>query len=169
METVNIKQKVFELASGVAEDEGLELVEVVLSGRGKMLLKIVIDKESGVAISDCERMSRRLEALLDVEDLMKCAYMLEVSSPGIDRPLAGQRDFEKNIGKLARVVTNDTIDGQSFFIGRIIDVGESWIRLKMEKAGGQKKALTGKGRGEEKEIFVPLEKISRAQLEIEIK
>ena len=152
MDKNTIKQKISELASRVAEDEGLELVSVELLGSGKRtMLKVVVDKEGGVTVGDCEKMSRSLEALLDVEDPIKGPYVLEVSSPGLDRPLATQADFERNIEKLARIVTTEKIDNQTFFIGRIIDVGEGWIRLKLDK----------------KDIFITMDKISKERLEIE--
>ncbi|MEW6117355.1 MAG: ribosome maturation factor RimP [Nitrospirota bacterium] len=157
MNTATVKQKVHELAAQAAEGEGLELVGIDLLGQGRRtLLRVVVDKEGGVTIADCERMSRSLEALLDVEDPIKSPYVLEVSSPGLDRPLTTQRDFERNIEKLARVVTTEKIDNQTFFVGRIIDVGEGWIRLKIEKGAG-------------KDLFIPLDKIAKARLEIEIK
>lgn len=156
METFNIKQKIYEMASQIAENEGLELVSVDISSRGKRtLLRVVVDKEAGVTVGDCERMSRSLEAILDVEDPVKGPYLLEVSSPGLDRPLVQQKDFEKNVGKLTRVVTKEKIENQTFFIGRIIDVGENWIRLSIESKTGKK------------DFFIPLDKISKARLEIE--
>ena len=101
-----IKDKVQELAANVAEDEQVELVSISILGAGrKKLVKVIIDKEGGVSISDCERMSRGLETLLDVEDIFPMAYMLEVSSPGLDRPLMQMRDFERSIGKLEKVIT----------------------------------------------------------------
>ncbi|MCL4456233.1 MAG: ribosome maturation factor RimP [Nitrospirae bacterium] len=155
-----VRQKIYELAEQTAEDEGFELVSADMIGSGrKATVRIVIDKEGGVTIGDCERMSRRLEALLDVEDPIKGSYVLEVSSPGLDRPLVNQADFEKNIEKLARVVVTEKIDNQTFFIGRIIDVGEGWIRLKLGKKGAKKE--------ESKDIFIPMDKISKARLEIE--
>lgn len=160
MDKNTIKQKIHELASQVAEDEGLELVSVDILGTGKRtILKVVVDKEGGVTIGDCEKMSRSLEALLDVEDPIKGPYVLEVSSPGLDRPLIKQTDFERNIEKLARIITTEKIDNQTFFIGRIIDVGEGWIRLKLGRKGDKEK--------EGKDIFIPMDKISKARLEIE--
>ncbi len=156
MNAVTIKQKIYELASQAAEDEGLELVSADMLGSGKkILLRIMVDKKEGVTISDCERMSRSLEALLDVEDPIKGPYILEVSSPGIDRPLIKQADFEKNIEKLVRIVTKEKIDDQTFFIGRIIDVGKGWIRIRLEN------------KKESRDIFIPMDKISKAKLEIE--
>lgn len=151
-----VRQKIYEFAERIAEDEGFELINADMIGSGrKATVRIVIDKEGGVTIGDCERMSRSLEALLDVEDPIKGSYLLEVSSPGLDRPLVRQTDFEKNIEKLARVVVTEKIDNQTFFIGRIIDVGEGWIRLKLGK------------KSEGKDIFIPMDKISKARLEIE--
>ncbi|HAK88767.1 MAG: hypothetical protein A2077_00415 [Nitrospirae bacterium GWC2_46_6] len=155
-----VRQKIYALAEQTAEDEGFELVSVDMIGSGrKATLRIAIDKEGGVTIGDCERMSRRLEALLDVEDPIKGSYMLEVSSPGLDRPLIKQADFEKNIEKLARVVVTEKIDNQTFFIGRITDVGEGWIRLKLGKKGAKEEEC--------KDVFIPMDKISKARLEIE--
>jgi ribosome maturation factor RimP len=152
-----VKQRVYELAARAAEEEGYELekAEVLGSGR-RMIVRIVIDKEGGVNISDCERMSRGFEALLDVEDPIKGSYTLEVSSPGLDRPLNSQKDFDKSIGKLVRIITKETMaDNQTFFIGRLIDAGEGWVRISIEKKGGNQ------------DLFIPLEKISKAKLEIE--
>jgi len=155
MDTADVKQKVYNIAFQTAEDLGLELVSVDLLAKGKrFLLRVFVDKEGGVTIMDCERMSRSLEALLDVEDPIKGPYVLEVSSPGLDRPLVKQRDFDRSVGKLVRIVSSEKIDNQTFFVGRIIDVGEGWIRLKIEKKNG-------------KDIYIPLDKISRANLEVE--
>lgn len=160
MDKNTIKHKIFELASQVAEDEGLELVSADILGTGKRtMLRVVVDKEGGVTVGDCEKMSRSLEALLDVEDPIKGPYVLEVSSPGLDRPLVTQTDFERNIEKLARIITSEKIDNQTFFIGRIIDVGDCWIRLKLEKKGAKEEEST--------DIFIPMDKISKARLEIE--
>ena len=170
---INAQERVQELAAQAAEDLQLELVSAEFIGRGRRsLVRIVIDKDGGVTISDCEKMSRTLEALLDVEDPIPGAYMLEVGSPGLDRPLTTQRDFERSVGKLARIVTTDQIANQTFFIGRITDVGEGWVRIHPEQraAGKPTKApkRAGSVRGEQPEdIFIPFEKISKARLEIE--
>jgi ribosome maturation factor RimP len=156
MNTTDVRNKIYDLALQAAEDEGLELVSVDIIGRGsKTMLKVVIDREGSVSIGDCEKMSRSLEALLDVEDPIKGAYVLEVSSPGLDRPLVKQKDFEKSIGKLARITTSEKINNETFFIGRITDTGEGWVRLKI----GEK--------DKSKDIFIPMDKIKKARLEIE--
>lgn len=146
------------IASDIAEDLGLEIVRLNLSGSGrKSLLRIFIDKKGGVTIGDCENFSRRMEAILDVEDLIKTSYVLEVSSPGINRPLKTIEDFQKNIGRLIRVVTKEKMENQNFFIGKLVETSEDWIRLLLQ------------GKKSEKYLFIPLEKISKAQLEIDLK
>ncbi|NTU43693.1 MAG: ribosome maturation factor RimP [Nitrospirales bacterium] len=170
METSPVQKKIFALAARLVEDEGLELVDVEVLGKGKrLLLRVTVDREGGVTISDCELISRELEALLDVEDPIKGPYVLEVSSPGLDRPLVKQADFEKSVGKLARIITTEKLENQSFFVGRIEDVGEGWIRLRLElkdqKKGVRKKAGAEEEKG--KDLFIPMDKISKARLEIE--
>ncbi|MEJ2698029.1 MAG: ribosome maturation factor RimP, partial [Candidatus Sulfobium sp.] len=115
-------------------------------------VRVYIDKEEGVTLDDCERVSRALSAVLDVEDPIHSPYVLEVSSPGLDRPLRRLEDFEENVGKLARVVTGESIDGRTFFVGRITAVKNGDVRLALE--GG-------------KEIELPFEQVTKARLEIE--
>jgi ribosome maturation factor RimP len=149
----NIKDRVLKLAMRVAEEQGVEVFDIELLGKNKLLLRVSIDKEEGVTLDDCEKFSRRLEAFLDVEDPVPGSYTLEVSSPGLDRPLRSIKEFEKNIGKLTRIITIEKIKGQNFFIGRIISVGSDYVKLLVN----------------EHEIDIPFEKVSRARLEVEVK
>ena len=148
-----IKNKVSRLAKQVADEQEVELFDIKLSGRDKLLLRVTIDKEGSVTLDDCERFSRSLEAILDVEDLIPVSYTLEVSSPGLDRPLRELKDFEKNVGKLARIVTVEKIEDQNIFIGRISMVNSKSLRLLVN----------------DREIDIPFEKILRARLEVELK
>jgi ribosome maturation factor RimP len=149
----NMQKKITELAGSVAREYGVRIVDIELAGGVRRpTVKIFIDKEGGVTLDDCERVSRAVSAVLDVEDPIRTPYMLEVSSPGLDRPLKGLDDFESSVGKLARVVTREAMEGQTFFIGRIAGVKGNMIRLLIEN---------------EKEIEVPYEKVSKARLEIE--
>jgi len=149
----DIKLRVLKLAEQIADEQGVEIFDVELLGKGKFLLRVTIDREGGVTLDDCERFSRTLGAVLDVEDFFTGPYTLEISSPGLDRPLKGIKDFEKNIGKLARVITVEKIENQKFFIGRIMKVDNDFIRLLVNKL----------------EIDIPFEKISKARLEVELK
>lgn len=149
-----VEELILKLAGQVAEGQGVEVIGVNLLGSwNRMLLRVTIDKDGGVTLDDCEKFSRNLGSLLEIEDPVQSAYTLEVSSPGLDRPLTTLKDFEGNIGRLVRVITKEKIDNQNFFLGRIIGVAGNIIRLSIDK--------------EEREIF--FENISRVRLEIEIK
>jgi ribosome maturation factor RimP len=168
MDEKDIQAKVMELAANVAEDEHVELVSVAILGPGnKRLVRVTIDKEGGISIADCERVSRSIETLLDVEDIFQASYMLEVTSPGLDRPLTKMQDFERSVGKLAKIVTREKIGSDSCFVGRIIDTGENWIRLRFEKKPVKGRPVKKKADEEPNDIFIPFDKISRAKLEIE--
>jgi ribosome maturation factor RimP len=149
----DIKKRINDLAGSVAGQYGVQVVDIELAGGVRRpTVKIFIDKEGGVSLDDCERFSRAISAVLDVEDPIATPYVLEVSSPGLDRPLRGLRDFEANVGKLARVITKEEIGKQTFFIGRILEIRGSMIKLMTENG---------------EEIEIPYEKVSRARLEIE--
>lgn len=153
-------QEIHKIVHDLADELGFEVVDIDFIGKVKGrrgLLRVFIDKEGGVTIGDCEVFSRRLEALMDVEDLIKTSYLLEVSSPGLDRPIKKMSDFKRHIGKLVRIVTKEKIDNQTFFIGRVVDVSDEWIRILLED------------RKPHKHLYVPFKIISRAQLEIEMK
>ncbi|MFH0873071.1 MAG: ribosome maturation factor RimP [bacterium] len=109
---------------------GVELVEVEyrLENRG-WVLRLYIDKEGGVSLEDCRRVSEQVGDLLDVEDLIDREYRLEVSSPGLDRPLVQERDFVRFAGKRARIVTHDPISRQRNFQGRILGVVEHKVLI----------------------------------------
>jgi len=147
-----LKEKVLMIAKQVADEQGVELFDIEMLGRGKMILRAFIDREGGVTLNDCERFSRSLSALLDVEDPLTRSYTLEVSSPGLDRPLRDMKDFLKNSGKLARVITIEKIEDQNFFIGRIKEVAHNLVTLVVNN----------------REIAIPFEKISKAKLEVEL-
>ena len=152
----NVEQVVAGLAAQVADEYGYELVEVNLLGRGRRtILRVFIDKEGGVTLNDCEAFSRRLESLLDVEDPISGAYILEVSSPGLDRPLKSPDDFRRSVGKLVRLVTRENIQNRSFFVGRLKAVNGDLITLSVPDGG--------------EEIVLSLPMVAKARLEIELK
>jgi ribosome maturation factor RimP len=131
---------------------GLDYVEI-LKMRGKLLLRIFIDKEGGVTVDDCEYVSREIEAILDVEDPIPSSYVLEVSSPGLDRPLRNPDDFKKYSGRTARIITNTPIQNQTFFIGDIEDASDEEVVLLLK---------------DNKRIVIPYKIISKARLEVRI-
>ncbi len=115
----------------VLQDYGLELVEIEFKPSGKRwLLRLYIDKEGGVTISDCENVSREFGRILDVEDVIDHPYSLEVSSPGLTRPLKKWEDFQRNNGKLCRIVTTEKIEGKNEFQGTIINASEEKVEIR---------------------------------------
>jgi len=153
-------------AERVASSHGLEIFDVQLRREPiGMVLRVVIDRpatsaveapEDSVGIADCQQVSQDLSALLDVEDefgeqALDDAYTLEVSSPGLDRPLRHEQDFRRFAGRLAKLVTVEPIDRQSAFSGRLAGVEDGAVVLE-------------EGR---KTHRVPLDKIKRAHLDVE--
>ena len=109
----------------VVESEGLELVDLEFkSGRSRSLLRIFIDKAGGVTLSDCENVSRQLSALLDVKDPIRNAYILEVSSPGLDRPFKTDRDYERNRNRMVRIQLNEELGKISQVVGILREFDE---------------------------------------------
>jgi len=129
--------RICELAEQVAGPMGMEIVLVEVRGEGKnAVVRTFIDQSSGISLDDCERFSKRFSVLLDVEDCIPFSYTLEVSSPGINRPLVKESDFQRFSGKNARVRTRFSIEGQKNFKGKIVGVTEG--RLELEVAPGKK-------------------------------
>ncbi len=148
-----VREEVERLVLPILEEEGMELVEIEYKmGRGRGILRLYIDKPEGVRIDDCERVSKRIDPILDRSDLLKGHYLLEVSSPGLDRPLKREKDFIRFKGRLIRVKTFSPIDNQKMFVGTLKDYKEERIALETE-AG--------------KIIEIPRENIAKANLEIE--
>jgi len=149
----DVTERIVKLAGPVADGQGIWIVDVEMAGSArKPTVRVFIDKEGGVTLDDCERFSRAMSALLDVEDVIPFSYVLEVSSPGLDRPLKDIRDFERSVGKLARVVTRESIANQTFFVGRIMAVKENTVMLMVNN---------------KEEVDIPFDRISKARLEIE--
>ncbi|MEM0899870.1 MAG: ribosome maturation factor RimP [Pseudomonadota bacterium] len=114
--------------------EGYRLVRVRLSGMNGMTLQIMAERADGtMMVEDCESISRLLSPLLDVEDIIDRAYHLEVSSPGIDRPLVRASDFGKWRGHIAKVETSIMIEGKRRFRGTITDAGSTSFTLERDK------------------------------------
>jgi ribosome maturation factor RimP len=112
---------------------GLELFEIQFRREGHgWVLRVFIDAEKGVTLEDCSKVSRELSHYLDIEDLIDHAYHLEVSSPGLERPLRSADDFIRFLGKSARVKLSERIEGQKVFEGIIEEVDGSDILLKLE-------------------------------------
>jgi ribosome maturation factor RimP len=153
-------ERVREIATRVAAVYGLEIFEITMRREsGGEVLRVVLDRpgpaatpEDSVSIADCEKVSHELSTILDVEDVIPGAYTLEVSSPGLDRPLRHADDYRRFAGRAAKIVTRQPVDRQTAFAGRIRGIdGEDVL---FENEGG-------------KEVRLPLNLISRARLDVE--
>jgi ribosome maturation factor RimP len=115
-------------ARAVAEGNNLELVHTQIVGASKSLtIRVFIDKQGGVTHEDCSSVSKRMDTILDAEDFIPGNYLLEVSSPGLERELYSLKDFEKFVGNLAKVKTSEAVNGQKNFRGRIVGIEDDKI------------------------------------------
>jgi ribosome maturation factor RimP len=145
--------RVRRLIQEVAESQGYELVDAELKGGGKnSVLRIFIDKASGITHHDCELISEQVGTVLDVEDLIPFAYTLEVSSPGLDRKLVKESDYTRFGGKLARIQTRIPLNQQKVFRGRLQGLQDGKVRL--ESSNGDL-------------MEIPLDVIHEARLEFD--
>ena len=143
------------LAEPVIEDLGFRLVRVVISGRDGGTLQIMAERADGtLTIADCTKISRNLSPVLDVADPISNNYRLEISSPGIDRPLVRRIDFENWAGREIKIETSELIDGRRRFRGVLEGVEGGEIRLALDK----------KEIGEEVTVGLPFELIAQAKL-----
>jgi ribosome maturation factor RimP len=126
-------EEIQQLVQRIVDSEGMELVDVEFkSGRSRNLVRVFIDKVGGVTLDDCENISRQLGAILDVKDLMKNAYILEISSPGVDRPMRTDRDYERSLGRTMRVTFHGQNGDSQQMIGRLLEVTDAAIVLDVE-------------------------------------
>jgi len=131
-----VLERVEKIAATAAADGGVELVHVEIAGiKRDMVVRIYIDKPEGVTIDDCSRLSRLVEDVLDTGDIIPSRYVLEVSSPGIERELYSLADFVKFTGRLAKVKTKIDIDGQKTFVGEILAVDGERISIEDRTQG----------------------------------
>ncbi len=121
----DLKDKIWQLAEPMAVSEGMELIHVeCIKMHSRWVFRLFLDKEGGVTLDDCATLSNQLGDLLDVHDLSRGPYTLEVSSPGLDRPVSRDGDFEKFQGSKIKIKTHIKIDGIKNFQGRLADFAE---------------------------------------------
>ena len=130
---VDIETKTEELVLPIIEANNFELVDVEYVKEGaNWYLRVYADKEGGIAIDDCVLISRSLEEKLDAEDFIEDAYILEVSSPGLGRPLKKEKDFKRNLGEEVEIRTYRAIDRQKEFIGILKDYDKDTVTIEYE-------------------------------------
>lgn len=129
-ENSGIINEVFELAEDLLRESLMEIVDVeFLFEHGRWVLKLYIDKEGGITLDDCAGVSRELGDLIEAKNTIDYPYVLEVSSPGLNRPLKTEKDFIRSIGKIAVLVMSKPINSRKNFTGRVAGVSKGVISL----------------------------------------
>lgn len=129
----NIKGKVAEVATEICQDLGYELVDVEFKkGAKHNLISIFIYKEDGIGLDDCESVSRKIDEILDKDEDLTDPYYLEVSSPGLDRPIKTKDDYRRNLGKEVEVKLYAPIDGKKQFEGFLTSYDDENVLINME-------------------------------------
>ena len=150
--------RVTAIAQPILESLRIELVDIEYKRSGKeLILCLFIDKEGGVTIDDCADVSRELSAIIDIEDFIPGNYSLEVSSPGLDRPLKKNSDYEKFTGRLVRIKTYEPFQDEAgnrrkTFLGHLVGLKDGLVVVKLTE--GQTASI-------------PLERVAKANLEFE--
>jgi ribosome maturation factor RimP len=148
--TVEVLRQVIE---PIVQAEGMSLVDLQWGRRGKRwVLTLFIDKAGGVTLDDCAHISAQVGERLEVEDLIDHAYTLEVSSPGLDRPLRTVGDYERFQGHLIKIVTWGPVQGRSTLVGRLKGLEGQTVMVEVPRLGL---------------VPIPLAQIKHARLEVE--
>lgn len=147
-----IEEIIANMVEPIIERNGMELVEIEFVKEGPdWFLRIFIDKDEGITLDDCELTSRAVEEILDVKDPINQAYHLEISSPGLERPLKKTKDFERFLGSMIEIKTFAPLAGKKKFKGQLEGVNAEQINIVIDQ----------------EEIIIPRDKISKANLTLE--
>ena len=121
----SIEAAIEELVSPIVDDKGFEIVDIeYVKEAGEYYLRVFLDKEGGISLNDCEAVSRELSEILDVKDPIKDNYFLEVSSPGLDRPLKKDKDFVRYQGRDVEIKLYKPLNGSKQFEGELVGLNE---------------------------------------------
>ena len=152
MTKTSITESIIQIIEPVIQEESLELVDVEYKKIGPAwTLRVYIDKDQGITVSDCQKISRQIEDMIEIDELIPNPFVMEVSSPGLDRPLKKEKDFLRYRDKAIGIKTFSPIENRRNFKGIIHDCKDQILYLKEEGAS----------------IKIPLDKIAKARLIIE--
>jgi ribosome maturation factor RimP len=147
-------ERVRSVALRVTADRGFELVDIELKqAKSEKLVRIFVDRSGGIGLEDLQSVSEEVSAILDAEDPIEGHYTLEVSSPGLDRPLKGEADYRRFVGRLAKLASYEPVEGRRHWTGRIVGCDDGIVTLELEE--------------EKASARVPLAKVSHGRLEVE--
>lgn len=131
-----VEEEIYDIAHPVVTDNGMDLVDVEYVKEGQnWYLRLYIDKENGVSIDDCQLISEKVGTIIDEKDPIKTSYFLEVSSPGIERKLKKDSDFEKYKGSKVEIKLYKPIDGSKAYIGELVGLIDQNVTIIEEKKG----------------------------------
>jgi len=150
-----VKEAVRRIAQRVTTGRGFELVDVEVKRepRGHRV-RLFVDKEGGIGLDDLQSVSEEVSAILDAEDPVDSSYTLEVSSPGLDRPLHGEADYRRFLGRLARISSYEPVEGRRHWMGRLLSIDGGVVSVALEHENGA-------------QARIPLDKIAHGRLEVE--
>jgi len=149
---MEIIERVRLIAEGYATQRGIEIIDIIYRREQQgMMLRVVADTPDGITIVECEGLNNFLSEELDKEDFMQDHYTIEVSSPGLDRPIKTDRDFERNMGKLIEVMTYAKIDGKKVRDGFFVGIDKETIVVELDGI----------------KTVIPRDKIALARLKLE--
>ena len=154
MQSRSIEERIKEIAKKATADNGVEFVHLELAGtKRNQVVRVFADKEGGINIEDCSKVSRSIEAEMDADDFMPGTYVLEVSSPGLDRELYSLADFERFAGNLAKVKMRPDFEGPKSLNGTIVSVLNGDIVFEDRTAGT---------------LTIPYASVAKANLKVDI-
>ncbi len=151
---IELESRIEEIKSQI-EAVGAELIDISLRrSSGRSILTVLVDKPGGVTLDECAQINKRLSFYLDETGFSERAYLLEVNSPGLDRPLRTEKDFLRVVGLRVRVVVQDELKKTCVYIGRVLSVNDGGVEFIVEK--------------DEQTLHLPLATIVKAVREIKI-
>jgi ribosome maturation factor RimP len=147
----SVVEAVSEVVKPVLAEDDLELVDIEYKKEGpRWFLRIFIYKTGGITLKDCQKTSRKVEDIIEIEEIITGKYFLEVSSPGLDRPLKSEKDLLRNLNQLVCVHTRSSINQKSKFVGIVQNVEDGLLFLKLD----------------DEVLSIPIDEIKKATLEI---
>jgi ribosome maturation factor RimP len=124
-----IKEQILPLLT----EQDVELVDLMINrGRARSILRLLVDKSEGITLDECARLNQEIGQLIERENIIQEGYVLEVSSPGLDRPLKSMRDFQRSLGKLVKFVLHQSIKGQNVWVGFVDEVDQENVLIRTE-------------------------------------
>lgn len=128
-----IVREISQLIEPILEEMGIELVDVeYVSSQGGWVVRVYVDKEGGITVDDCASVSREIEEIIDIKDIVPHSYILEVSSPGLNRPLKKEKDFQQAVGKKIKAKTSIPLGGRRHFTGYLRAFRNGTLYLQVE-------------------------------------